>query len=188
MVPTQRPRLILGRPKRLIRGPAYGKSIPEKAGLADWPGYRGDAKRSGSNRLAQTVSRDLQEKWDNRAGRQTHRSRSLPPEESSSRISTGIRSTRFAAETGEPLWKFIAGGRVDSTPTYYEGTLLFGANDGNVYCLDASNGDLIWRFTAAPNSRRITAFGQVESPWPVHGTVLVMNGLAYVAAGRSTLD
>lgn len=81
----------------------------------------------------------------------------------------------------------MAGGRVDSSPTYYEGLLLFGANDGRVYCLNASSGEPVWRFLAAPNERRIVAFGQVESPWPVHGTVLVLGSLAYVATGRSTL-
>ena len=35
--------------------------------------------------------------------------------------------------------------------------------------------------------RRIVALGQVESSWPVHGSVLMMEILAYVAAGRSTL-
>jgi outer membrane protein assembly factor BamB len=33
--------------------------------------------------------------------------------------------------------------------------------------------------------RRIVAFGQLESAWPVAGTVLIQDGLAYVAAGRS---
>ena len=29
-------------------------------------------------------------------------------------------------------------------------------------------------------------FGQLESPWPVHGSVLVDRGTAYFAAGRSS--
>ncbi len=172
-------------PKRLVRGPACEKAISESAGSADWPGYRADAKRSGSNRQA-TVSRDLQKKWEVALG-----GKLTQPVVAAGRVFVADvdRHTihTFDAETGNPLWKFIAGGRVDSSPTYYRGMLLFGAGDGNVYCLNASNGDLIWRFTAAPNSRRIIAFGQVESPWPVHGSVLVTNGLAYVAAGRSTL-
>jgi outer membrane protein assembly factor BamB/SAM-dependent methyltransferase len=172
-------------PKRLTRGSAYGKSISETAGAADWPGYRADSKRSGSNRHAD-VSRDLKKKWEiTLSGKLTQ------PAVAAGKVFVADvdRHTihAFDAETGKPLWKFIAGGRVDSTPTHCDGTLLFGANDGNVYCLEASTGDLIWRFTAAPNNRRITAFGQVESPWPVHGSVLVMNGLAYAVAGRSTL-
>ena len=42
------------------------------------------------------------------------------------------------------------------------------------------------RFLAAPYDRRIANFEQVESAWPVHGSVLVDNGVAYFTAGRST--
>jgi hypothetical protein len=90
------------------------------------------------------------------------------------------------AATGEPLWDFIAGGRIDSSPTCYRGRLLFGSADGHVYCLRASDGQLAWRFRAAPDDRRVVAFGQVESVWPVHGSVLVFNDTAYFAAGRSS--
>lgn len=172
-------------PERLQRGIAYGTSITGAAGSADWPVYRADAKRGGSNRQA-SVSRDLRQKWEVALGGQL-----TQPVVAVGRVYVAAVDQHtiyvFDAETGQPLWKFTAGGRVDSAPTYHDGTLLFGANDGNVYCLDAGTGELVWRFTAAPNNRRIVAFGQVESPWPVHGTVLVMNGLAYVAAGRSTL-
>jgi hypothetical protein len=44
----------------------------------------------------------------------------------------------------------------------------------------------VWRVRIAPQERRVVAFGQLESPWPLHGTVLVEEGVAYVAAGRST--
>jgi outer membrane protein assembly factor BamB len=44
----------------------------------------------------------------------------------------------------------------------------------------------VWRFRAAPEDRFIGAFGQLESAWPVHGSVLVMDGTAYFAAGRSS--
>jgi len=93
----------------------------------------------------------------------------------------------FDAQTGEPLWQRTVGGRVDSPPTIYEGRLcLFGCADGGVYCLRASDGELVWRFLAAPFDRRTVAWGQLESIWPVHGSVLVVNQVAYVSAGRST--
>lgn len=90
------------------------------------------------------------------------------------------------AATGQPIWDYTVGGRVDSAPTYYRGRLIFGSADGRVYCLRASDGALAWRFRAAPEERRVVAFGQVESAWPVHGSVLVMGDMAYFAAGRSS--
>ncbi|HUT95082.1 MAG TPA: PQQ-binding-like beta-propeller repeat protein [Thermoguttaceae bacterium] len=172
-------------PERLVRGPAYGSPAAAAAAPADWPSYRADAKRSGSNREAK-VSRRFEKQWEVALG-----GKLAQPTIAAGRVFVAAvdRHTvhAFDAATGEPRWKFIAGGRVDSSPTYHAGLLLFGANDGSVYCLDASSGELVWRFRAAPNDRRIMAFGQVESPWPVHGSVLVLNSLAYVAAGRSTL-
>ena len=172
-------------PQRLAKGPAYDRSDATPPAESDWPSYRADAKRSGSNRAAR-VSRRLQKKWEIALqGKLTQ------PTIAAGKVFVAEvdRHTvhAFDAATGGQLWKFVAGGRVDSSPTYHAGLLLLGANDGSVCCLDASDGELAWRFMAAPNERRIVAFGQVESPWPVHGSVLVMNSLAYFAAGRSTL-
>ena len=64
--------------------------------------------------------------------------------------------------------------------------MLFGSADGWVYCLRAVDGAMAWRYRAAPQEHRIVAFGQLESVWPVHGSVLVHHGVAYFTAGRST--
>ena len=63
---------------------------------------------------------------------------------------------------------------------------MLGCADGCVYALRVADGELIWRFRAAPCDRRIVAFGQLESPWPAHGSVLVRDGVAFVTAGRSS--
>jgi len=89
------------------------------------------------------------------------------------------------ADTGEPVWSFTAGGRVDSPPTIWQGRALFGSADGHVYCLDADNGKLVWRYRAAPEDQRMLAYDQIESLWPVHGSVLVQNDVLYCVAGRS---
>ncbi len=57
--------------------------------------------------------------------------------------------------------------------------------DGYVYCLRAKDGALIWRFLAATNDRRHMAQEQLESVWPVHGSVLVEGGIVSCVAGRS---
>jgi hypothetical protein len=90
------------------------------------------------------------------------------------------------ANTGEPLWSHLVGGRVDSPPTIHRGLAIFGCADGFVYCLRLADGALVWRFRAAPIDRRIVAFGQLESVWPVTGSVLVQDGVVYCTAGRSS--
>ena len=89
------------------------------------------------------------------------------------------------AVTGEPMWSFTTGGRVDSPPTIWQGRALFGSADGHVYCVSADDGTLVWRYRAAPENQRMMAFGQLESVWPVHGSVLVQDDIVYCVAGRS---
>jgi outer membrane protein assembly factor BamB len=88
---------------------------------------------------------------------------------------------------GRLRWKFVAGGRVDTPPTIHRGLCLFGSRAGWVYCLRADDGRLVWRLRAAARDERIVAHGQIESPWPVPGSVLLVDGTAYFAAGRHAL-
>jgi outer membrane protein assembly factor BamB len=63
--------------------------------------------------------------------------------------------------------------------------VVFGATDGWIYCLRATDGELVWRYRAAPVDRRAMAYEQQESLWPVHGSVLIHEGQVYGVAGRS---
>ncbi|MCX6910571.1 MAG: PQQ-binding-like beta-propeller repeat protein [Verrucomicrobia bacterium] len=89
------------------------------------------------------------------------------------------------ATTGKKLWSFTTSGRVDSPPTIWQGRAIFGSADGCVYCLRADDGALAWRFRAAPAHQRLMALEQLESPWPVSGSVLVLDGVVHCVAGRS---
>jgi hypothetical protein len=91
-----------------------------------------------------------------------------------------------SAATGKTKWTFAAGARVDSPPTIYHDLVLFGSSDGNVYCLRLQDGERVWQFRAAPLDVRTVALEQVESLWPVHGSVLVTDDTAYFTAGRSS--
>jgi outer membrane protein assembly factor BamB len=55
-----------------------------------------------------------------------------------------------------------------------------------VTCLTADKGELVWRFRAAPTDERCVAYNQVESVWPVHGSVLVQDDVLWFCAGRSS--
>lgn len=88
-------------------------------------------------------------------------------------------------KTGAACWTFTADGRIDAPPTVYRGMVLFGSRDGAVYCLRAADGAVAWRFRPVAADRRLTAWEQVESAWPVHGSILVRRGEAWFVAGRS---
>ena len=171
---------------QLQKGPAYGRidkpsSTAENAN--DWPTHRHDPLRSGSTTMQ--LGAKLQDLWHITIGGRL----TAPVAAGGSVILCSIDTHRvFAldARSGERKWTFTADGRVDSPPTIYDGLALFGSADGYIYCLRLSDGELAWRFRAAPDQLKTVSLGQVESVWPVHGSVLVQNGLAYAAAGRSS--
>jgi outer membrane protein assembly factor BamB len=90
------------------------------------------------------------------------------------------------AADGSEAWRFTAGARIDSPPTYDRGAILFGSADGCLYRLRADNGQLLWQLRTSERPRRIGAFGQLEDARSVHGSVLVKDGLAYFTVGRSS--
>ncbi|MBC8874579.1 MAG: PQQ-binding-like beta-propeller repeat protein [Planctomycetes bacterium] len=171
--------------QRLERGPAFGKVETGnwKLEKSEWPTFRHDAARSGAtaDSVPAGVAVDWKVKLDGTLTAPVAADGKLF-------VAKSDAHTVFALDmmSGEILWQFTAGGRVDSPPTVYKGMVLFGSADGRVYCLRATDGELAWRFLAAPVDRRVANFDQVESAWPVHGSVLVVNDVAYFTAGRST--
>jgi outer membrane protein assembly factor BamB len=168
----------------LERGPAYGDVKAPKASAADWPTFRGDPLRSGAARSA--MSGDLEERW-----RITGDGPISAPTIAGGKVffaSTDAHTVHaLDEESGETVWTYTVGGRVDSPPTIHRGMAIFGSADGWVYALRAKDGELAWRFRAAPAERRIMAFGQVESAWPVHGSVLAVDGVVFCLAGRASV-
>ncbi|MCK4960562.1 MAG: PQQ-binding-like beta-propeller repeat protein, partial [Planctomycetes bacterium] len=171
--------------ERLIRGEAYGKikSLGYNIDYSGaWPTYRRDSRRSGYTRSAVPVN--LKDDWQTKIG-----GRLSSPVVAEGRVFVASidRHAVYALDeaVGRVLWSYTAGGRVDSPPTIYRGQAIFGCADGWVYCLRVRDGALVWRYQAAPADRRVMAFEQVESVWPVSGSVLVENGVVYCVAGRS---
>ena len=174
------------KPSRIKKGPAYDTIVNRKSSIVnptDWPTYRHDARRSGS--VASGIPTVLSARWQADVGGKL-----------SSLTAAGgkvfvvsvdeHRVCAIDAESGRAAWDFTADGRVDSPPTLQQGRAIFGSNDGRVYCLRASDGALAWRVQAAGDRRYVTVRGQLESASPVHGSVLVRDGVAYCTAGRSS--
>jgi len=127
----------------------------------DWPTYRHDAARSGATKTAVRPT-GLKHSWEMTIGGKLS---SPVVAEGKLFVASPDSHTVHAldASTGNPVWAFVAGGRVDSPPTIWQGRTLFGSADGHVYCLRASDGRLAWRYRAAPEDRRMGAFEQLES-------------------------
>ena len=177
---------------RLEKGPAYGKISNLKSQISDpnsqisdddWPTFRGDALRSGAAGTA--VPAGLKTLWQAKVGGKLRppviaAGKVLVPSENAGTV------TCLDAADGRALWTFHAAGRIDSPPTIWRGRVLFGSADGHVYCVALADGKLARRFRAAPRDLRVVVDDQLESVWPVPGSVLVLDGVAYFAAGRST--
>ena len=182
---VRRNRKSLGEDSRFMTGRAYDTVTLEDdvSGTDNWATYRHDPLRSGSTESM--VPAELDRLWQTEPG-----GRLSAPVIANDRVFIASvdehRVCALDAKDGHLVWSYTSGGRVDTPPTIYRGLALFGSADGCVYCLRASDGQLVWRRRAASEDRRIVAFGQLESAWPVHGSVLVKDGVAYYCAGRSS--
>lgn len=181
---TRRDRPFRTRDVRLEKGPAYGSYSAESlAGSDSWPTYRGNAARAGATTA--DLGNKITPGWTVEIG---GRLTSLTSDSARVLVAAIDEHTVhcLSANDGSKLWQFTAGGRIDSPPTIYEGTALFGSADGWIYCVRMEDGELAWQYRAAPEERRVVAYGQLESVWPVSGSVLVGDGAVYAAAGRSS--
>ena len=168
----------------LEKGPAFGRAsggAPSRAG--EWPTFRHDELRGGGTR--QAVPTQLRTLWEAKIGSVV----SSPVIAGGKVFAAAVDEhcvVALDAARGMPAWSYTAGARVDTPPTIYKGMALFGSADGYAYCLRARDGKLAWRLRVAPADRRIVVREQLESLWPLHGAVLVKDGVAYLAAGRHT--
>ncbi|MBF0196940.1 MAG: PQQ-binding-like beta-propeller repeat protein [Planctomycetes bacterium] len=172
---------------RLFKGPAFtkvsGYGENPVAGPHDWPTFRSNPARDGSTNKGMAHAK-VKEKWRTKLGGKL----SQPTVAAGKLFVASINQHSVIAldqESGRVQWTYVTGGRVDSAPTYYKGVVIFGSKDGYVYCLDSQSGQLAWRYRAAPYDMHQMVFEQLESLWPVHGAVLVRDGIAFVTAGRS---
>jgi outer membrane protein assembly factor BamB len=173
--------------QRLTRGPAYADAVRSfgkgpAAGDEDWPVYRHDNRRSSG--AGADVSGKLSQRWASDLGGHL-----TAPVIVGERVFVAREDTHevFCLDTasGKPAWRFTADGAVDTPPSWSKGRIIFGTHGGSVYSLRAADGGLVWRFQAAPQHLRLSGPGGLESPWPVHGSPLIMNDRVYCVAGRS---
>jgi len=189
-------------PGPLESGPAYGRAGEAGKPAQGWPTYRADAERSCSADCVMPATPRIL--WTRHLSRRPAQSPVVAaawrgqhfcnltisaPVVALGKVFVSLVDEHaivaLASGTGKQAWRFTANGRIDSPPTIHDGLCLFGSRDGWVYALNADAGTMVWRRRITPVDERISVYGQLESRFPVIGSVLVENGKAYATAGLS---
>ena len=167
------------------------------AGAADWPMWRNDVLRSGASSEALPAQLQLQWKrqmptpmpaWPNEP--RLHFDASYEPVVMGSRmfVASMINGSVSAIDctTGDVLWRYYTNGPIRSAPVAFDERVCFGSDDGWLYCVDAANGQLIWKVSGAPEDResyRHLGNARLVSFWPVRGGPVIADGVVYFGAG-----
>jgi outer membrane protein assembly factor BamB len=91
--------------------------------------------------------------------------------------------TAYDTRTGRENWHFYCDGPVRFAPIAWRGKVYFASDDGNLYCLKAGDGGLLWKRRLAPGDRKVLGNGRLISAWPVRGAPVLRGGRIYCAAG-----
>ncbi len=88
----------------------------------------------------------------------------------------------YATASGKELWRFYAEGAVRFAPVASKDKVWFVSDDGHLYCLQASNGKLLWKFNGGPAERWGLGHGRMVSTWPARGGPVYREGKIWFTA------
>lgn len=88
------------------------------------------------------------------------------------------------ATTGRSSWTYFTDGPVRMAPSVHDGKVYAGSDDGLVYCLQATDGSLVWKHAASGAQNYLVANdGKFVSPFGVRTGIAVEDGTAYFGSG-----
>ncbi|MFT4639408.1 MAG: outer membrane protein assembly factor BamB [Verrucomicrobiales bacterium] len=166
---------------------------------SEWPTYRRDSHRSAVSWEAMSSDLHLQWVFKPKHGPQT--AWPLPGEETPRMhtdrayhvvcahglafFGTSVDNKVYAldVQTGTVRWMFYTGGSVRFAPVIDGERLYVGSDDGYAYCLNAKDGELVWKYRPSPANERIVGNGRLVSSWPLRTGMLVDNGVLFLTAG-----
>jgi len=163
----------------------------------DWPMWRYDANRSASSPQKLPDELHLQwvreypkltQGWENPLNQDLMQFDKVyePVVEGKTLFIGSSASDRMVAldtETGEEKWAFYVDGPVRLPPIASNGKVYFVSDDGYLYCVDAGQGTLIWKFRGGPSDGKILGNERIVSTWPARGGPVLKDGIIYFAAG-----
>ena len=84
--------------------------------------------------------------------------------------------TMIQVSTGAELHRFYAAGPIRFAPIAKNGEIIFGADDGCMYALSATDLSLIVKIDLAPYGRKVMGNDRMVSIWPVRGGAVMSSG------------
>ncbi len=174
---------------------------------ADWPTWQHDNRRTGStNEQLQVRELSLDWVWQSASPPETAWSgpakydayafhRNLPSMRNYDAvfhvIAVGDRvwfgssadDTLYClgAADGQERWSVTTDGPVRLAPTWADGRVYFGSDDGYARCVNSGNGELIWSFTPADTGHLVLNNGRFVPFQPCRTGVVVEDGTAWFA-------
>jgi len=91
--------------------------------------------------------------------------------------------TAFDTGTGAEVWRFYTDGPVRFAPAAHRDKVYAASDDGNLYCLEATSGELIRKIAGGPRERRVIGNDRVVSTWPIRGGPVIADDTVYFTAG-----
>ncbi len=163
----------------------------------DWPQFRHDANRSAAS--AEQLPETLHLQWVH----EFPAPQPAFPSEVRLRFDAGYEPvvlgnlmfvpsmvsdsvTALDTETGQPRWRFFTDGPVRFAPLAWKDRIYVVSDDGHLYCLNAADGALAWKFRGCPEGRRdrkLLGNKRLISLWPARGGPVLAAGVVYFAAG-----
>ncbi len=161
---------------------------------ADWPMWRYDAERSAASPTPLPV--ELHLRWSRELPKpapawreeqyKLQFDRSYEPVVMGNQIfipsMVGDKVVAYDTGTGRQNWQFFCDGPVRFAPVAWQGHVYVASDDGCLYCLDATDGSLLWTCRLAPSGRRILGNGRLISAWPARGGPVLRDGTIYCTA------
>ncbi|MGE3317494.1 MAG: PQQ-binding-like beta-propeller repeat protein, partial [Planctomycetaceae bacterium] len=161
---------------------------------ADWPTWGGNASRTGtvSESLPETLHlswklqlREPDPAWHSNQDR-VQFDRMYEPVVAGKRLFVGSmvgdRVTAYDTESGSELWRFYTEGPVRLAPAVWNDKVYFACDDGHLYCLQAADGSLVWKFYGSPLDRKVLGNDRLISIYPARGAPVIYDGKVYFAS------
>ena len=189
--------LFQSQSNKVIRGAIAGVIVLVTGSSlrADWPMYRNDAARSGYT--TQSLEGPLQQGWIYHAPHAPHSAwprsdrqtfdRAIQPVIAGGIVYFGDTVTgvinALDLKTGVLRWRFFTEGPIRFAPVVFEDRLFVTSDDGCLYALNLSSGQLLWKHQGGPDPGRRLGNERMISRWPARGGAVVVENIVYYGAG-----